>query len=267
VRRTLIWLALSSCLVLVSHTVAADDDVQQPAPPKKRAVTVTIYPILVQAPIFGANVDLPSIGGGGGGGGGESGDQSGSTDTSLNAAYMTGATVEADRWFAEILALWANVSANHPTPRVAVTSDVHSVSGRAGVRLFKGVSATVGFRYMSANLDATLTLPNLGITLEGTTKPSLWDPLIGADWRADFGDKWTVNAYFQGGGFGVGTDVDLAGDAHANWHVTRHVDLRFGYTVLHFKMTVADVHIGSFQRTLIATQTLQGPDVGLGIVF
>src|SRR5207253_3816566 len=54
----------------------------------------------------------------------------------------------------------------------------------AGVRLFGGLAATGGVRAVRTKIDATLTLPSLGRTVEGATKPTLWDPLIGVDWRA-----------------------------------------------------------------------------------
>ena len=79
--------------------------------------------------------------------------------------------------------------------------------------------------------------------------------------------SWTLDGNFQGGGFGVGTDVDLSAEFHARWRVVKHVELRAGYSLLYFKLTVADVSIGSFQRTLVAKQSLHGPEVGLGIVF
>jgi hypothetical protein len=257
-------------------TAAAEPDGEQqpPAAQQKRSIKVTVYPILVQAPIFGASINLPSLpsppgggGGGGGTGGGESGGQSGSTDASLNGAYLGGVIVEANRWFAEFEGTWADLSASHDAPRVSVDSKVRFGRARGGIRLFDGLSATVGVRYIKTDLDATLTLAGLNRTIEGRANPSLWDPLVGLDWRADLGSRWSVDANAQGGGFGVGTDVDLSGEVNANWHVTRHFDVRLGYTVFHYKYTIADVNIGSFQRTLISTQTLYGPIVGLGIVF
>jgi hypothetical protein len=252
----------------------ADAAQQPPAAQTKRSIRVTVYPILVQAPIFGASINLPNLpslpdggGGGGGGGGGEGNAQSGSTDASLNGAYLGGVVVEANRWFIEFEGTWASLSASHEAPRVAVDTRVRFARARGGVRLYDGLSATVGVRYVGADLDATLTLAGLNTTIEGRTSPSLWDPLVGVDWRADLGSRWSVNANAQGGGFGVGADVDLSGEANVSWHVARHFDVRLGYTVFHYKYTVADVRIGSFQRTLISTQTLNGPIVGFGIVF
>ncbi len=237
---------------------------QDPSAPQTSSsgIRVTIFPILVQAPIFGAKVDLPAIGGGGG----EEGEVSGRTDVSFDAAYMTGFQIEANRWFAEVNGTWAAISATADAPRVAFDTDTVFFGVRGGVRLFDGVSATVGVKHISSTIDATLTLPNLGATVQGHVEPGLWDPMVGVDWRAR-GNRWDLEANFQGGGFEVGTDVDLSGAIVASRHFGRHVDLRLGYQALYYKLTVADVNIGRFSRTFVSEQTMHGPSVGLGIVF
>ena len=239
----------------------------EPEPPQaaraSKPLTITFYPILVRAPLFGARIDAPAIGNGGG----ESGDQSGATDVSLNAAYMTGVEVEADRWFGEFNALWAAVSAHHTLPHTSVDSDIYFLNGRAGVRLYRGLSATAGFRRVSTKLDVELTPTGTATTLQGATHPGVWDPLIGVDLRGPVGKSWSIDIDFQGGGFGVGSDLDLSGDLYADWRFARHFSLRTGYTVVHFKLTIDDVRLGSFERTLVATQTLHGPAIGFGVVF
>jgi hypothetical protein len=263
---TFLWIGLTASLGY------AADPAQQPDPNAgKRKVRVTIYPLLVQAPIFGASVDLPPLpsgpggGGGGGNGGGESGDVSGSTNVSLNAAYLAGFLVETDRWFVEGSGTWADISADRTLPRVNVGTKTLIANARGGWRLFKDISATGGVHHLSTDLDVTLQLPNLDQTIEGRAKPGFWDPMIGVDWRRDHG-RWAFDANFEGGGFGVGTDVDLFGEVRADYRFG-HFDLRIGYAFTHLKATIADVSIGQFQRTLVINQTLHGPSVGFGITF
>lgn len=238
---------------------------QQPPESNGGKVTVTLYPLLLRAPIMGASLKLPSVTPPDGGGGGE--EVSGSTDFSLNHAWMAGATVGSDRWFAEMFGLYAALSASRATPFVAIDSNTYFFNGRAGVRLFGGVSATAGFRRVSADLHATLTRPSDGTSLEGRAKPALWDPLIGIDWHGQTGSRVRLSANLQGGGFGVGTDLDVSAEAYANWRLLRHVELRAGYTVLHYKTTIAHVTVGPLDRTLISRQTLHGPEIGIGIPF
>jgi len=230
-------------------------------------VTVTIYPLLVRAPIFGASIDLPGVPTAPGTpGGDEGGAASGSTGVSINGAYMAGLLVESDRWFGEAYGLWAALSASRASPRVAVDNDTYFVTARGGYRLFGGLSATGGVRAIHEKLNATITLPIIDRTVSGTAKDTLWDPMIGVDWRVG-SKRLMFDADFQGGGFGVGTDVDLSADARVRWRVLKHLELRAGYSVVHFKWTVGDVSIGSLQRTLVTKQTLNGPEVGFGIVF
>jgi hypothetical protein len=245
-------------VVSAAGLAAADDD---------PGIRVTIYPLLVKAPIFGASVKLPSLPSfPGGGGGEESGAVDESTGVALNAAYMGALLVEAPRWFAETSGTWAALSATREAPRIVVDSDAYFFAARGGVRLFGGVSATGGVRRVRTNLDITLSLPSTGRSISGTITPALWDPMVGVDWRRSFG-ALSVDANAQYGGFEVGTDVDTSGELHLRWRVFRHLELRAGYSVLHVKMTLADVSIGSFQRELDVKQTLHGPEFGFGIVF
>lgn len=257
------YLSVICLFVSCATTARAAEPAAPPSSSSAPAVKVTIYPILIQAPIFGATIELPALPSIPG----EGGRFSGSTDAGLNSAYGGGLSVEGRRWFAEANGFWAGLGAERDLPRVSVDSDVNVLDGRAGVRLFDGISATVGFRRLSVDLDASLALPELGRTLEGHTNPAVWDPLVGVDWRGNLSPRWTLNLNAEGGGFGVGADVDASADALANWHVARHVDLRLGYRFLYYKLTVADVAIGSLQRTLVSKQTLHGPAIGLGIVF
>jgi len=257
--------AIALCAAtLVAATAAAQDPSSQrkPAP-----FEVTIYPILVEAPIFGASISLPELPSRpDDGGSDESSEQSGSTGIALNAAYMAGVRLGADRWFGELRGTWAALSASRATPRVAFDSDTTFVVGRGGVRVLPDLWATGGFRRVGVTLDATLTVLRTDRVSQGTTERGRWDPLVGVEWRHRT-NKLIFDAQFEGGGFGVGTDADVSGGAHVGVRLIPHTELRLGYTALYYKLTVADVSVGSFQRTMISSQSLHGPEIGLGIVF
>ncbi len=247
------------CVTAVSAN-AADQD---------KPIEVIVYPILVQAPVFGASIDLPAVPGGGGSGGssGEAGEQTGSTDVSLNTLYMAGVSVRANRWFAEARGQLADLSASHTTPRVTLDTKARFFTVRGGVTLVGGFSATAGVRRLWGELDASLTLPSLNNkVLEGRADKALYDPLVGVDWRGRAG-KFIFEGNFQGGGFGVGTDADVTGEFDVNWRFTPHTDLRLGYGFFYYKITSDPIAIGSFTRTLVSSQTLNGPILGFGIVF
>jgi hypothetical protein len=256
--------AVAFLSISLTGTVARGQD-PSPAPDPnagKRPLKVVIYPILVQAPLFGASIDLPSLPGGGSG---ERDEVRGSTDVSLNAAYLVGFLVETNRVFVEASGTWADISADRESPRVSLKTKTLLFEARGGVRVFKGISATGGVHHLSMDLDAILDLPSLGKTLEGRAKPGFWDPMIGVDWRGQFG-RWELQTAFEGGGFGVGTDVDLSGTVRADYRIG-WFDMRFGYAINHLEATILDVNIGSFQRQMVVKQTLHGPSIGIGIAF
>jgi hypothetical protein len=249
-----------------AHAATTED--QQQNASAKQGVTVTVFPLIVQAPIFGAEINLPSLPGGGGGGtGDESGDVSESTDFSLNSAYEVGIEVVADRWLVEARGLWTKLDANRQSPRINVDTTTYFLIARGGVRFAPGLYATGGVRAVHVKLDALLTLPVVGNDLSGMVTKNFWDPMIGVEARIPLGRAAHVGGVFEGGGFGVGTDVDVSGEFRFDWHVASHFDIRAGYSMLYYKWTVADVSIGSFRRTLVSHQTLHGPIVGFGIPF
>jgi len=90
-------------------------------------IDVTLYPILAQVPIFGAKIDipdLPSLPG-----------ASGTTDLSLNGAFLAGVIVESRRWLLDVNGLWAAVSADHPDPLTNVDTHTAFVNVTGGVRI------------------------------------------------------------------------------------------------------------------------------------
>jgi hypothetical protein len=192
---------------------------------KDKPLEVIVYPILVQAPIFGASIDLPSVPGSGGGG--ESGEQSGSTDVSLNTLYMAAVAVRANRWFVEARGQWADLTASRAAPHVTLDTRARFFTVRGGPTLGRGFSATAGVRRIWGQLDATLEPPALSRSLTGSVDKALYDPLVGIDWRGGTG-AFIFEGNFQGGGFGVGTDADVSSEFNVSWRFTPHTELRVG---------------------------------------
>src|SRR5262252_6642390 len=123
---TLVRFALILC---ATYMVFSDTraEAQENAPAnQQKGVEVILYPILVEAPIFGATINLPSLPSGGGG---ERGSQSSSTDVSLNAAYMAGIDVRTSRFFGELRGQYAALSASRATPLITVDSNTYFFYG------------------------------------------------------------------------------------------------------------------------------------------
>jgi hypothetical protein len=242
------------CGLSFAPALAAAAGGQEPASSSAQPTRVVVYPLLVEATLFGASADTTGDGG-----------ASGQTDYSLNSVYMTGAVVQFRRWFVEGKAAWASVSASRTTPLTTVHSKYWLADARGGPHLGAGFSLTAGVRRVSSEFDATLTGtdPSRAVPIRAT--PDFWDPLVGVDWRRDFG-SFRVNANAQAGGFGVGTDVDVSTNVHVDWRFVPHVTLRLGFQTIYYKWT-ADTVVAGQTSPLVSRQSLYGPSVGFGIEF
>lgn len=245
----------------------ADADPQaSPAPPKSAeedrwkdpsAWQITIYPVFAWAPIFGISTqELPSSPGGGGGGGGGLLPPS-NTSSSFNGAVFAGFRVEKSKWSTDGTFLWAGLSSERNNPFARISVDVIFGQLMAGREIVPNLFLEGGFRRIALNLSLRLgDFP----TVSG--KPGVWDPLVGLTYRRQLTKKWKVFAHADGGGFGVGSDVDVAATVRAEWQFARHFGIAMGYGVLHLDITRTVA-----QRTLDIKQTLNGPIFGFGIYF
>jgi hypothetical protein len=215
---------------------------------------IAIYPAFAWIPIsIGIDVNVPPVSGGGGSGpefGGEI------LDGRFDGAFFGGFSAAKNRWRIDADGLWAAVGGDRlETPVLRVDVDAFYAHASGGYAIVKNLYATVGIRRMSLKYDIDLA----GRQFE--RKPGLWDPLIGVGWHKP-GDKLDLHATFEGGGFGVGADVDLSGTVRLDWKPTTHFGIAAGYSLLYFKLenTVLD-------RTFTAKQTMHGPIVGIGLYF
>ena len=137
-----------------------------------------------------------------------------------------------------------------------VDADVIYLHASGGRRIVKDLYATAGVRRLAVkyNIDADA----LGIF---ERKPGVWDPLVGLGWHtAEAAFEW--HSHFEGGGFGVGADLDVATSLRADWKPIRHFGFTGGYQFLYFK--ISDNALG---REFTVKQTLHGPMVGVGLYF
>jgi hypothetical protein len=252
---------LAALLTLLASPAFAQDSSKPGAEPQTaKRPTVVIYPILAWTPIFGASAILPRVpdlpglpGSGPGSGSGESGNVSGS----LNAAAAMGLSIEKDKWLFSAELLWAGLSDTVERPFVKISSDVIFGDMIGGRQVYKGLAVVGGVRRIAFDVGVELRdLP------EFSRKPGVWDPLVGMDWRQDLGRKWTTHLEVVGGGFGVGSDVDTSAKIRFEWRFVRHAQLTLGYGILYLKES-----IGTGDRTFKFTETLNGPEIGIGIGF
>lgn len=236
-------------------------DGQTPSPPPQTSNApaqkpynwhIAIYPVLAWAPLFGASVTLPPLPGQPIASPGPSG----STSSSLNGAYFGGARFEKGKWSADAEFMWAALSAQRKNPLVDVKLDFVLGNAMAGREMLPNLYLEGGVRRLAFDIHATVE------SSSASRSPGYWDPLIGLTYRRQFGKKWRILIHGDGGGFGVGSDVDVTATGRAEWQFARHFGIAMGYGGMHF--SDSDTVQG---RTLTISPTLHGPIFGLGIFF
>jgi hypothetical protein len=216
---------------------------------------IAVYPVMAWVPIsIAIDVNVPPIDGGGGTGpefGGEI------VDGRFDGAFFGGVSAAKGRVRIDADGLWAAVGGDRfERPILRVDVDAVYAHASVGYKVFADVYATAGVRRLSARYEIELD------GREFSRKPGLWDPLIGVAWHRSAGSSLDFHASFEGGGFGVGSDVDLSSAIRFDWKPISHFGITGGYSLLYFKLsnTVAD-------RTFTAKQTLHGPVLGIGLYF
>jgi hypothetical protein len=220
---------------------------------------IIIYPILLQAPLFGADVRSPSVGDGGGD---ETDEVDRSTGFDWDAAFLAGVSIEQKHWILDVKGEYAGLSSERENPLLKVSTDIFYFNVMGGWKLNDSFAVIGGFKYLKLEIDL-----DLRDQLHGHAEPDVWDPMIGVDFRHFANDRVEFKMDLEGGGFGVGTDVDISGNASVDLEFLPHVILNVGYSFLYIKQTIGNVTIGSFQRELEIKQTLHGPRLGLGFRF
>jgi len=238
-----VCIALASVVPAAAQTTPSDD------------WKIALYPVFAWVPIgIDIDVNVPPISGGGG-----SGPEFGGkiVDGRLDGAFFGGLSAAKGNWRIDADGLWAGVGGDRlENPVLRVDVDAIYVHGSVGRQIYADLYATVGVRRMAMNYEIELA------GREFERKPGLWDPLVGIGWHHERSDSLDLHATFEGGGFGVGSDVDISGAVRLDWKPTAHFGIAAGYSLLYFKLshTVGD-------RTFTAKQTLHGPVVGIGLYF
>jgi hypothetical protein len=208
-----------------------------------------IYPALAWVPIFGSSVTLPPT---------PSNPiaPSGSTSNSFNGAYFGGARFEKGKWSADALFMWAALAGERTTPHTSTNLDFIFGDAFVGREVLPNLYLEGGFRRLALNINASVG------TYSASASPGYWDPLLGVTYRRQLGKKWRVLIHGDGGGFGVGSDVDIAATGRAEWQFARHFGLTMGYGGMHFSDSTT-VPGGK----LTISPTMHGPILGFGIYF
>jgi hypothetical protein len=212
---------------------------------------VAVYPVLGWVPLgIGIDVDVPPSDGNAGGSGEI-------IDGRFDGAFLGGVSASNGLFRIDTDVIWAAVGGDRvEPPDLTVDADLLYGHGMFGVRVAPGWYVSAGVRRMALQYGVTI-----GEQPTFERKPGLWDPLLGIGWHRN-GRKLDLHAAFEGGGFGVGAEVDLGASVRLDWRPLSHFGLTAGYNILYFKLS--DTALG---RTFTVKQTLHGPAAGIGLYF
>ena len=220
------------------------------APDADEGWRVTIYPVLAWVPTsIEIDVSLPPSDAGGGFAGEI-------VDSRFDGAFLGGFSAAKGAWRMDVDGLWAAVGGDRQTPVLTVDADVIYLHAAGGRKIVKDLYATAGVRRFALKY-----VIDFGSLDPFERKPGVWDPVVGLTWHTER-QHFQVHALFEGGGFGVGADVDLSTSFRADWKPTTHFGFTGGYQFLYFK--VSNTVLG---REFTVKQTLHGPMVGVGLYF
>ena len=128
--------------------------------------------------------------------------------------------------------VWAAVGGDRlDIPILTVDVDLIYAHGMAGFKVAPEFFVTGGVRRFALDYDI-----RIGDQAPFSRKPGLWDPLIGVGWHR-IGEKFEWHAAVEGGGFGVGADVDFGAGLRFDWKPAAHFGITGGYNFLYFKAT------------------------------
>ena len=251
VTRTLLLSAL--CILLFAGAAAAQSSISATDKDWK----ISVYPVLAWLPLtIDIDTNIPPSGGDGSGGG-DSGGSAQIVDSRFDGAFFGGVAATNGVWRVEGYGLWAGIGGDRPDrPFLTVDVDILYGSAKLGRRIAPDLYVTGGVRRLAFDYDVTLgDLPRL------SRKPGVWDPIVGVGWHR-IGDKVEWHAAFDGGGFGVGSDVDLGASLSVDWKLLRHFGLTAGYNFLYLKVTDTVA-----SRDITLKTTFHGPTAGFGLYF
>jgi hypothetical protein len=214
---------------------------------------ISVYPVLAWLPLgIDMNVNVPPFDGGNGSGGDRD-----IIDGRFDGAFLGGVSIEKDRIRVDADIVWAAVGGDRlELPRLTVDVDLIYAHAMGGFRVAPNWFVTGGVRRVA--LDYAIRIDDQP---EFSRKPGLWNPLVGVGYHRT-GDKLDWHATVEGGGFGVGADVDFGAGLRFDWKPVRVFGITAGYNFLYLKAsnTVAS-------REFTFKQTLHGPTLGIGFYF
>jgi hypothetical protein len=143
--------------------------------------------------------------------------------------------------------------------RSTVEADQLILELNGSYALTEHLSLYGGFRYWDLEVDLEVQGGGpLGETLATSQDEDWIDPMVGLRYALPLGERWTLIAKADLGGFGFGSDRAWQATGLAAWSLSEHADLLFG-----FRWLDVDYEDGLFKYNV----GQGGPTVGFAWVF
>lgn len=169
--------------------------------------------------------------------------------------------VNNNKWGFLVDFTWVDISANEGPLTVDFEYIQAEIDGFYRVPIGRqAVDAIVGLRYLSQDFGIG-GLPSPPAPTSTVAASEDWvDPLIGARWSAQLGDKWTLSLRGDIGGFGVGSDFTWQAIAIIDFQPWKHVSIDGGLRALG-----VDYESGSGADRFKYDATTWGPVLGFSL--
>jgi hypothetical protein len=142
-----------------------------------------------------------------------------------------------------------------------VDADQWLVTATAAYRASKTVDVFAGLRLTSLT-DTLVLTPNVGAARTARLTETWVDPILGVRVKEPIGKGWSLEAYGDLGGFGVGSDFTWMLQGRVDWQISRTVGASLGYRALYQNYAT-----GSGTGTFKWNVTTQGPLAAINVSF
>jgi hypothetical protein len=142
-----------------------------------------------------------------------------------------------------------------------VDADEWLVTATAAYRASKTVDVLAGLRLTSLT-DTLVLTPNVGAARTAKLTKTWVDPILGVRVKEPIGKGWSLEAYGDLGGFGVGSNFTWMLQGRLNWQASKAFRLGIGYRWLD-----QDYESGSGSDHFKWNVLTQGPIVAAGVKF
>jgi hypothetical protein len=175
----------------------------------------------------------------------------------LESGFMGRVGLRRGPWRVGVDVIYMGLEASPDTPAVHATVDQWMVEPSLGYRTSDRLEVLGGVRYNNVMDEVKFQGP---LGAQGSRTEEWWDPFVGARWTLPIKEKSRVDLRGDVGGFGIGSDLALQGEATLHLGLASWAEGVLGYRALYMDYENGD-------DGFLYKVTSYGPMVGLTFLF